>query len=438
MRQSLLPARNCCELQALLLSPFRVSACPQTQREAPGACSAPRTSEAQETQPNFSAGKSAPVSPCVLTPVSAASTGPASPHEPISPPSRLHVCSAQAPTSATSRFRAEFSFLSPCFSPLAVGPRRVGLGQLPKWPRSFSSPLFPWRSDGRESGQAGWAPGGSGGPEPRTPERGSRKKRGASGVWVQRGPTPAPSPPLPPRPGPGRGHRLLLRPAPPARTLPPDRARAVPGHVSRGAGPRGRTGCGMERRKVFVALDVLCLAVGEGSVPAPPPRAAPERVRVPPVPSVGPRPGLGPGPREVPWPVPPGRGQRGRHLPGRCPGLRASAEIPRRGGRAPAPASALSVPSGVPVLGAGPFSGKAGARSVPDRDATGGCRGSGRTGTLPPPPWPPARRRARRSAGGRSGAGGSAAPGRWVRNTPSRTPSPPPVRVNVSKTAARK
>ncbi|XP_041272632.1 phospholipid phosphatase 2 isoform X1 [Onychostruthus taczanowskii] len=43
----------------------------------------------------------------------------------------------------------------------------------------------------------------------------------------------------------------------------------------------------MERRKVFVALDVLCLAVGEGSVPAAPPRAALERLRVPPVPPVG-------------------------------------------------------------------------------------------------------------------------------------------------------
>lgn len=62
-------------LQPLLLSPFWVSACPQTQREAPGVCSAPRTSEAQEIQPNVSAGKSAPVSPCVFTSVSAASTG---------------------------------------------------------------------------------------------------------------------------------------------------------------------------------------------------------------------------------------------------------------------------------------------------------------------------------------------------------------------------
>lgn len=55
-------------LQPLLLTPFWVSACPQTQREAPGA---PRTWEAQEIRPNISVSKSArPVcSPrCLLHP----------------------------------------------------------------------------------------------------------------------------------------------------------------------------------------------------------------------------------------------------------------------------------------------------------------------------------------------------------------------------------
>uniref|UniRef100_A0A8C5IQ27 Phospholipid phosphatase 2 n=3 Tax=Passerellidae TaxID=1729112 RepID=A0A8C5IQ27_JUNHY len=134
----------------------------------------------------------------------------------------------------------------------------MGLGQLSKRPRSLFSPFPSVGSRARRGGHRG-------APEGRTPERRRRNRRGASGAWLQRGPCPTephtcpgPAAAAPPRPWAG-----APGPAPPrpARTLPPGRARAVPGHVRRGAGPRGRSGCGMERRKVFVALDVLCLAV---------------------------------------------------------------------------------------------------------------------------------------------------------------------------------
>lgn len=76
---------------------------------------------------------------------------------------------------------------------------------------------------------------------------------------------PAPRPVCRCRPVPPR-----CRPVPSARTFAPGRARVVPGHVNHRVGPLGRyrTGAGMERRKVFVALDVLCVVVGESPLGA--------------------------------------------------------------------------------------------------------------------------------------------------------------------------
>lgn len=91
-----------------------------------------------------------------------------------------------------------------------------------------------------------------------------------------------------------------------------------------------------------MALDVLCLAVGEGSVPAAggsgaSPRPAGALGGAAPwagARSAGGTVGLRSRRPSGPWPVPPGRGQRGRHLPGRCAGLRASSESRWRRGRA--------------------------------------------------------------------------------------------------------
>lgn len=276
----------------------------------------------------------------------------------------------------------------------------MGHRRLSQWPRSLPSPPSPRRSGGREPsrggesgvgtgglGRAGAADAGAG------PEEAAGGERGLAPEGSVPRTCPGPAAPAPPRPGPGRRHRLPLRPAPPARTLPPGRARAVPGHVSRGAGPRGRAGCGMERRKVFVALDVLCLAVGEGSVAAPP-GASPRPAGVPgaAAPGAGAKsPGgtAGPGSprasaRSGPWPVPPVRGQRGRHLPGRCRGSGAPGPPPRAtggtggGGRAPAPAPALpgSV-RGSRFSGPFPFPG-----AVPRGGGGPVCPGSGRSGRV--------------------------------------------------------
>lgn len=117
MRLSLLPPRNCC-------GPWGSSF-----------CSCPHSGFQHVPEPNGKhrelvlfpgrlrlrkyspmSQRVNPVSPCVLSPVSAHPDAPSSPQEPTSPPRQPHVCSAQTPASAASAFQGQNFPFCPFFS----------------------------------------------------------------------------------------------------------------------------------------------------------------------------------------------------------------------------------------------------------------------------------------------------------------------------------